>query len=156
MLGVQKMIQALANLALSLEPKSKIAIYRRGVRKDAYRQQLAIFEEKKKLGWKAFLLADDIGSREEFIAFACKSLPLDPPLEVTSHKWDALSDSLGGGIHELEAFGVVFFWPGSEKLRVNEPDAYQEIVSIFEFNASILCQKKYGAGRATDFLVLLS
>lgn len=43
-----------------------------------------------------------IHNKGDLFEVARDSLPQDPPLSVFSNNWDGLSDSLWGGLHELE------------------------------------------------------
>jgi Barstar (barnase inhibitor) len=65
------------------------------------------------------------------------SLPLDPPL-VGSKSWDALADSLWGGVDSLDASVVVIIWSGASDLRRNAPEDFMIATTIFRDVASSL------------------
>lgn len=50
-------------------------------------------------GWRTYTLPGAPSDKETFVASVRSVLPLDPP--VTSANWDALSDSLWEGFHQL-------------------------------------------------------
>ena len=57
-----------------------------------------------------FLLPQDLIDRASFFRAVKAVLPLDPPL-VGDDNWDALSDSLWGGLDNVDAERIVIIWP---------------------------------------------
>lgn len=68
-------------------------------------------------------------TRADFFDAVRASLPLDPPL-VGSRSWDALSDSLWGGIEALDASIVLITWTGAADLQKATPYDYDTAISV--------------------------
>jgi len=51
--------------------------------------------------WEWYVLPSDIKGRNDFFWAIRDRFPLDPPIE-SNHSWDALEDSIFGGLSELE------------------------------------------------------
>lgn len=115
----------------------------------------AICREREKAGWKVFFLPNSIESAKDFVVAIQELLPLDPPLFSESNSWDAISDSLWGGVHALQAGDVLIVWPSPSRLLTKDPFAHQQIVSVFESISRTLQDPKYGAGQITRLLVYL-
>ena len=76
---------------------------------DAGEAQAALTQD----GWLAFVLdGTQITDRESFFTVVRRIVPLDPPV-YRNCVWDALSDSLFGGIDLIEADKVAILWPSS-------------------------------------------
>lgn len=114
-----------------------------------------ILDAKKYDEWKIFQLPDSLSTKEEFMTAAHELLPFDPPFFSDSDSWDALSDSLWGGLHALHAIGVLIIWPHSKKLSLLDPITYRQIISIFESISKTIRNPQYGGGWTTNLLVLL-
>jgi len=71
-----------------------------------------------------------IADRESLFDAVRASLPLDPPL-IGTRSWDALSDSLWGGIDALDSSRVVIVWPNSAEMERVSPDAYKMALDVF-------------------------
>ncbi|RYX92652.1 MAG: hypothetical protein EOO28_21555 [Comamonadaceae bacterium] len=127
-----------------------------GVVTGNYIDQCALLAERAADGWKTFELTGKISSRSDFIASISAVIPLDPPLPLTSHKWAALSDSMLGGLDLIDADKVLVFWPNSDQLRAKDPESYCGIIETFEFVSKIAHDDKFGNGKLTKLLVLLS
>jgi hypothetical protein len=68
-------------------------------------------------------------SRADFFSAVRANLPLDPPL-IGSRSWDALSDSLWGGIDGLDASIVVITWAGASDLHQNAPEDFAIAMAV--------------------------
>jgi hypothetical protein len=65
------------------------------------------------------------------------TLPLDPPL-LGSHSWDALYDSLWGGIHALHIDRVALIWPDATYLSDNNPEEFKLAITVLKDTAELL------------------
>lgn len=63
-------------------------------------------------GWRVFVLPEGISDRTTFFLGVRAVLPLDPPLVGNDH-WDALSDSLWSGLHDLADKRIAIIWPAA-------------------------------------------
>ncbi|MFE2853023.1 hypothetical protein ACFXJO_18055 [Streptomyces lavendulae] len=59
--------------------------------------------------------------QEAFVEAVWAALPLDPPL-ASGTVWDAISDSVGGGLHELKSPRVVIVCPDARPVAGAEGD----------------------------------
>jgi hypothetical protein len=84
----------------------------------------AAAQEASRTGAQLFCVSrQETPSRAAFFDAVRAGLPLDPPL-VGSKSWDALSDSLWGGLDALEASVVVITWTGASDLRRDAPEEF--------------------------------
>jgi hypothetical protein len=72
-------------------------------------------------GWVVFVLPSDISDKAALFEAMRTILPMDPPL-VGSRSWDALSDSLWGGIDQLGEERVAIIWPKAQLKPVSDLD----------------------------------
>jgi RNAse (barnase) inhibitor barstar len=70
-----------------------------------------------------------IDGKAQFFNAVKETLPLDPSLG-TGLVWDALSDSLYGGLSNVEAPRVALIWPNAASMRTKAPKDYQVAVSV--------------------------
>ncbi len=68
-------------------------------------------------------------TRADFFDAVRASLPLDPPL-VGSKSWDALSDSLWGGIDGVDTSIVLITWTGAADLQRASPDDFDTAMAV--------------------------
>jgi hypothetical protein len=81
------------------------------------------------LGYRIFRLPECISSRSEFFAAIRSILPLDPPMQ-SDRSWDALSDSLWGGLDALPETRIVLLWPDSATLKSAAPSDFRLAVDV--------------------------
>jgi Barstar (barnase inhibitor) len=87
-------------------------------------------QEAARIGAAVFVLSTEGAStRAEFFDAVRTNLPLDPPL-IGSRSWDALSDSLWGGIDSVDASAVVIIWKGASDLRRNASDEFEIAMAV--------------------------
>ena len=105
-------------------------------------------------GRAVLLLRDDVTDAISFFEAMKERLPLDPPV-VGSEKWDALSDSLWGG---LDAFGpneVAIVWPGSRAMADTAPNAFAIACEILSNVATSLADHDTTVGEPTRVVAIL-
>jgi hypothetical protein len=83
-------------------------------------------------------------------------LPLDPPLGTYRDVWDALSDSLSGGIGALETQQVVVAWPDAHEMRRVHPTDARDAEEILKFVAETLAEPRFTANRPTALRVYIT
>ncbi len=93
--------------------------------------------------------------KDSFFEAVRRTLPLDPPLRSGSQVWDALSDSLWGGLDDLEASRVVIVWPDARLRRSTRGDAGIAL-DILRDVAETLADVRYTAGRPTQVAVYVA
>ena len=74
-------------------------------------------------GAQVFTLPSGIASKEDFFDVARSVFPLNPPLARDHDNWDALRDSVWGGLDDLDATHVVVIWPDPWMLADLDPEA---------------------------------
>jgi hypothetical protein len=87
---------------------------------------------------------------------AREMLPLDPPLGTYRDVWDALVDSLFGGIDGLEVPRVVLAWPDADEMRRAHPADAREAEGVLTSVAKTLAEPRYTVNRPTAFRVYLT
>jgi hypothetical protein len=107
-------------------------------------------------GWSVLTLRTGIHDRQSFFESVAASVPLDPPLEMHGDRlvWDALSDSVFGGLDEL-APRVVIMWPNSSQLAATEPAEYETAVDVLTQVAETLADRAMTDGQPTRLVTLL-
>ena len=63
-----------------------------------------------------------------------RTFPLDPPIMMVGGKlvWDALSDSLVGGLATLDAKRIAIIWRNHTEMQRISPDNYRIALSVLE------------------------
>jgi hypothetical protein len=106
-------------------------------------------------GATVFRLPSGITSKAGFFDGICGSLPLDPPLMRVTDVWDALHDSLSGGLMEVDEPRIVIVWHDSETLIQADPDAGRIALEILSELPRTLCDADLTAGCTKEVVVLL-
>jgi hypothetical protein len=105
-------------------------------------------------GWPVYVIEGAPDSKAEFHEAVRAALPQDPPLGPTPN-WDALLDSVWGGIGTLGEERVAVIWPDSTRLAEGDPDTYRVAKEILTDIVFGLADPKFSAGETTRLLVLL-
>ncbi|MEU2237105.1 barstar family protein [Streptomyces vietnamensis] len=92
--------------------------------------------------------------KEAFFGAVRETLPLDPPLGPLD-VWDALSDSVWGGLHALETPRVVVVWPDARPVVGAEGDFWIAL-SILRDELATLAEDRYTSGRPTQVSVYIA
>ena len=83
------------------------------------------------------------------------SLPLDPPV-IGSSSWDALSDSLWGGLDSLDQREVVLAWLGASEFKTVAPAEFEIAADILRTVAEGLGSWEATYGEPKRVTVLLA
>jgi len=86
------------------------------------------------------------GNRAAFFDAVRRDLPLDPPL-LGSESWDALSDSVWGGLDLLESSVIVILWRGAADFRTAAPDEFGMAVTVLQDLTESLASWEYTDGQ---------
>ncbi|MFC9593832.1 hypothetical protein ACFTUC_29100 [Streptomyces sp. NPDC056944] len=92
--------------------------------------------------------------KESFFGAVQETLPLDPPLGP-SMVWDALSDSVWSGLHELKSPRVVIVWPDARPVAGAKGDFWIALEILREV-VSALAEDWYTGGRPTQVSVYVA
>src|SRR6266849_4353557 len=79
--------------------------------------------ERERQGWRIFRMPRFLSSTKEFFEGVRGVFPLDPPLGGALN-WDALNDSLWGGLDSLKDDRIVIVWPDASHMRAYAPEEY--------------------------------
>jgi Barstar (barnase inhibitor) len=112
-------------------------------------------EELRSSGARIFELPDGIASAASFFDAVCAVLPMNPPLMRASESWDALSDSVWGGLGDLDESRLVIVWADSEPLARSDPDAFGIAVDILASLPADLANPEFNAGISKEVTVLV-
>ncbi|MEU5919753.1 hypothetical protein [Streptomyces sp. NPDC047141] len=114
-----------------------------------------ILDEATRQGVPVFTLATAGRTDKEAVFGAVQeALPLDPPLGPHM-VWDALSDSVWSGLHELKAPRVVIIWPDAQPVAGAEGDFWIAL-EIFRDVVAGLAEDRYTGGRPTQVSVYVA
>ncbi len=102
-----------------------------------------------------FLLPVGIKDSRTFFEAVKSILPLDPPL-VGDRSWDALSDSLWGGIDRLDARRIAVVWPGAVEMEQASPDEFKIVESILVDLSNSLASEEHTVGNPKELTVILA
>jgi Barstar (barnase inhibitor) len=107
-------------------------------------------------GWRVFVVPDRIDSEERFFDAVVATFPLDPPLQRVRNVWDALDDSLRGGLDTLPETQVAILWPDALTLADADPAAYEVALSILTgLTRSLRNAEHLGGGLPTTVAVVI-
>ncbi|MCX5395334.1 barstar family protein [Streptomyces sp. NBC_00094] len=115
-----------------------------------------ILDEAARQGVPVFTLATaGRTDKEAFFGAVREALPLDPSLGTFRMVWDALSDSVWGGLHELKSPRVVIVWPDARPVAGAEGDFWIAL-SILRDVAASLAEARDTSGRPTQVSVYVA
>jgi len=107
-------------------------------------------------GWTVFELdGRGIVDRKSFFDVACATLPMDPPLQ-SDRSWDALSDSLWGGIDALPSRRIFIVWKESSSMSRSTGADYEIAKQILSDVATSLGSLDCTAGNPKEVCVVLA
>jgi hypothetical protein len=93
--------------------------------------------------------------KEAFFGAVRETLPSDPPLGTFRMAWDALSDSVWGGLHALESPRAVIVWPDARPVAGGEGD-FRIALNILRDVAATLAEVRCTGGRPTQVSVYVA
>jgi hypothetical protein len=108
--------------------------------------------------WKVFVLPDGIDGTPSFFGAVDVLLPLDPPLFGIGqgrYVWDALSDSLWEGLHEIPERRIAILWPDAARLSEADPVAHETALSVLDDVSRSLTDSEATVGRPKDVAVVI-
>ena len=105
--------------------------------------------------WTVLVLPPGITDKASFFDAVCAACPLDPPLMRVRLVWDALSDSLWGGLDALEADKVALLWPESGTMEKRSPSDYAIAREVMSSVTISLADTKATVGQPTLVTVVL-
>ncbi|PYS30269.1 MAG: hypothetical protein DMF75_16190, partial [Acidobacteria bacterium] len=91
---------------------------------------------------------------QAFFIEAARILPQDPPL-IGNINWDALTDSLWGGLAELGKERVALIWTNAQRMLEHGLQDLLIANGCFEHIASTMATTKYGISRPIMLVVFL-
>ncbi|WP_030693409.1 barstar family protein [Streptomyces globisporus] len=116
----------------------------------------AILHEAGRQGVPVFLLSTaGRTDKNAFFRAVREALPLDPPLGTSRMVWDALSDSLWGGLHALQAPRAVIIWPDAQPVTDAQGD-FRIALEILRDIIATLGEAQYSDGRPTHVSVYIA
>lgn len=104
---------------------------------------------------RVYRLRTGITSKSDFFDAACEELPMNPPLMRVKDSWDALNDSLGGGLLDLDEPSIVIAWEDPDALAAADPESGRIAVEILSALPRDLLNPKINAGFPKRVTVLL-
>ncbi|HWU05944.1 MAG TPA: barstar family protein [Streptomyces sp.] len=116
-----------------------------GILDEAARQGVAVFT----------LSTAGQTDKETFFGAVRETLPLDPPLGTSRMVWDALSDSVWGGLHKLKSPRVVIIWPDARPVAGAEGDFWIAL-DILRDVAESLAEARCTSERPTQVSVYIA
>jgi hypothetical protein len=115
----------------------------------------AITREAAPSGFRVFVLPSRIDSRESFFDAVREILPMDPPL-LASRSWDALSDSLWGGLYSIDEDRILIVWPNSGALATSAAKEYETALSVLKDLITTLADNETTQQRPKSISVIVS
>jgi Barstar (barnase inhibitor) len=100
---------------------------RRGVDAGTLRNEL------RRAGWRVFTLPEGIADGASFVEAVRSTMPMDPPPSpVSTHSWDALLDSMSGGLYDAGMEPVALIWPGSSVMAEAAPAEFRTAKDVLD------------------------
>ena len=113
----------------------------------------AILREARQDGTPAYVLPSaGLVNRDSFFEAVRRSLPLDPPL-VGTRSWDALSDSLWGGLDALNNNRIVIIWPNSVGMSRASQKDYTLALKVLQDVAASLADPRATNGKPKEIYI---
>lgn len=105
-------------------------------------------------GIRVYSLSTGVGGgRDAFFDAVRATLPLDPPL-ISNHSWDALSDSVFGGLYALGAGRVLLIWADAAEMAAADPSEASIAMEVLADVAATLAEPQHTQDRPTSVTVL--
>jgi hypothetical protein len=115
----------------------------------------AIRSDAERAGYTTFVLpAQGITDKASFFEAVGKTLPLDPPLGIYN-VWDALSDSLSGGLYEHPDRRIAILWLGTGNMATSAPADFEKAVDLLAGVAYELADPRAIWGNPKEIAVLV-
>jgi hypothetical protein len=115
-----------------------------------------VTNEQRDRGCAIYLIAGKgISAKAGFFDAVRGTFPLDPPLEGRP-VWDALADSLVGGLVLTEARCLAMVWEDSSNMERETPTDFDIAVRILDHVATQLSNPKFTNGKIFDVHVYLA
>jgi hypothetical protein len=96
-----------------------------------------------------------IVDRASFFDALRATLPLDPPIR-SARSWDALSDSLWGGLEALDADQVLIVWPNAAAMIPASRMEYDQALTLLRDMATLLADPKVMKGKPKQVSIIVS
>jgi hypothetical protein len=106
-------------------------------------------------GWRVFVLPGGITGRVSFFQAIRNTIPLNPPL-VGDSVWDALSDSLFGGLLDLGDESLAIIWSDSTVMAGQAPAEFEFARSVLTQVAEQLANSTYTVGNPKRVAIVLT
>lgn len=106
--------------------------------------------------WCVLSLPDEIVDKSSFFEGVRNTLPQDPPLGRTRDVWDALSDSVWGGLHEHESERIAIIWPDSVRMIRHDPQEFGIAFETFHTTIELLADSEATVGHPKQVVVVLT
>jgi hypothetical protein len=96
-----------------------------------------------------------IATAASFFDAVTQTCPLNPPLQRVTDNWDALSDSMFGGLGDIDEPLAVIAWVDPSTLASADPEASRIALDILSTLPKDLANPEFTAGFPKDLAVLL-
>lgn len=104
--------------------------------------------------WRIFRLPTGIASSDDFFNAIRGLVPLDPKISRNGN-WDALEDSLWGGLYSLvPQTKIAILWPSASLMRENAPADFMIACEILRELTATLANEQFTVGKPKQVLVL--
>ncbi|WP_326560011.1 barstar family protein [Micromonospora sp. NBC_01796] len=94
------------------------------------------------------------GGRDAFFDAVRATLPLDPPL-ASNYSWDALADSIFGGLVILDVDRVLVVWTDAAEMTAAAPVDADTAASVLVQTAADLAEPRYTQGHPVFSVTVL-
>lgn len=116
----------------------------------------AVRDEAARCGAAVYVLGASLAAtRDGFFAAVRAVIPMDPPL-ASAYSWDALSDSMFGGLYLLPEDEIVILWPESSAFSAAEPREYEIAVAVLADVAQTLSDHDLTVGNPKRLCVYIA
>lgn len=88
-----------------------------------------VIAERETCGWRIFRVPAQISSKDDFFEGVRSTFPLDLVLR-TNQSWNALADSLWGGLDGLADQRIVVVWTDAFLMKQRFPEEYSIAIQI--------------------------
>jgi hypothetical protein len=115
----------------------------------------ALRRDAERAGYTTLMLPEQgIVDKASFFEAVRSTLPQDPPLGIYDN-WDALSDSLSGGLYEHPDQRIAILWLGTQHMATSAPADFAVAVDILGGVAYQLSDPRTTGGETKEVAVMV-
>ena len=107
-------------------------------------------------GWLLLTISGRTADKQTFGDAVRAAVPLDPPIGLGPCNWDALADSLFGGLEGLASPRIALVWLDSDTMRDASPGDFAIALEVLGKAAEDASDPRFTSGRPKEVAVIIT